>query len=135
MLGPNKFLKFFKVDLVSCFTILFSVRAPTIHLPDLLSSSSNLIAFHESWGSPIHSGSFQRIFCNFSFLPLHHAILKMSLSTWSLHSLYFSKEIHLLRSTSLKRLLYFWNLSIKKLLRIRFDFLNFNRCYSVNDLH
>ena len=44
----NWLIGYAKIDLVSCFTIWSSARAPTIHPPDLLGSPSDLIAFHKS---------------------------------------------------------------------------------------
>ena len=67
--SPINANKLFKIDLVPCLTIWFSVITPTIHRPDLLGSPSDLTAFHKSLGLPIHSLSL------FS---------KNSLSTWSL---------------------------------------------------
>ena len=85
----QKLLKVFKIDLVSCFTIWFSARAPTVHPPDLLGSPSDLKAFHMSLCLLMHSLSlfskkyfflFTMKFCtlNRAFKPIKNVLEKIN---------------------------------------------------------
>ena len=128
----KSFLKVFKIDLASCFTIWFSARAPTLHPPDLLDIPSDLIAFHKSLGLTLHSLTLfsKNYFLLFAmrFCIQYPALLLIALSTISLVFLYFLKCLSWI-------IIFFWNLTIKPFLRNPFDSFAFDWRYFVSDLH
>ena len=87
-----KFKKVFKTELVSCFTIWFSSRAPTLHPRDLLARPSDLKASHKSIGLPTHFLSliffYFFLFFAMRFCTLYFPVLYVFLMSWSLDFLY-----------------------------------------------
>ena len=109
--GLNK--KVFKIHLVSCFTIRFSSRAPTLHPPDLLGSPSDLIAFHKSLGLPIHSLS---LFSKNSFFFFVLRLCKITISCFFINLFIYMKLAVLYFLKSLSRIIRFSEISLSNFL-------------------